>query len=182
MYFANNKRPNAIIHSSIIKRSKTSNQLSKFLKTWLHYSTVNWDSQNKDLRLYSPKSMQWEGQSQKQTCCLIYFHDPLLGKVGMKLKAPHVCFILILFTERRHVRREREKTLRRINPTSQPIVEIWVTIALIQAHVLCQQQTVQRHNPLKNYKEIQNTKSTLHIFENVASLLSRELGFPEQRT
>ena len=37
------------------------------------------------------------------------------------------------------------------------------------------------HSPLKNCKEAVDIKSTLHIFESVASLLYRELGFPKQK-
>ena len=43
------------------------------------------------------------------------------------------------------------------------------------------QPSTKHHSSLKNYKEAVNIKSTLHIFENVASLLYHELGFPSQR-
>ena len=43
------------------------------------------------------------------------------------------------------------------------------------------QPTTKHHSPLKNCKEAVDIKSTLHIFESVASLLYRELGFPKQR-
>ena len=39
----------------------------------------------------------------------------------------------------------------------------------------------QHHNQLMICKEVKNIRSILHVFENVASLLYRELGFLRQR-
>ena len=62
-------------------------------------------------------------QSQKQTCCLIYFHVPLLGGVGVTIKASHVCLILILFTELQlnfvESRRAKSKTNMLLNLLSR---------------------------------------------------------------
>ena len=70
-----------------------------------------------------PKPIAMRRAKSKTNMLLNILSQSIPGGIGVKLKAPHVCFILILFTERRHVRRDTQGLRGEFTQYHRPIVE-----------------------------------------------------------